>query len=96
MSIAKVEAARDQAVVNLTKAKVEAARAQAILDLHDRILSMKLVIQELENIGYAMKKGRLDALDFRIQDIIDDPTLDRIKSFLGDPDIKSSIRTGLL
>ena len=94
--ITKAEAARDQAVANLTKAKVEAARAQAILDLHDRILSMKLVIQELENIGYAMKKGRLDALDFRIQDIIDDPTLDRIRSFLGDPDIESSIRTGLL
>lgn len=79
-----------------TKAKVEAARTQAIVDLHDRISAMKLAIQELENIGYAMKKGRLDALDFRIQDIIDDPTLDRIKSFLGDPDIKSSMRNGLL
>jgi hypothetical protein len=79
-----------------TKAKVEAARDQAVVDLTDRICSMRLAIQELENIRYAMIKGRLDGLDFRIQDIIDDPTLDRIQSFLVDPDIKSSIRTGLL
>lgn len=79
-----------------TKAKVEAARDQAVVDLADRICSMRLAIQELENIRYAMIKGRLDGLDFRIQEIIDDPTLDRIKSFLGDPEIKSSIRTGFL
>ena len=77
-----------------TKEKVEAARSQAIIDLHDRIISMKAAIGDLENLGYAMKTGRIDALDYRVSDIIDDPSLDRIRAFASDPEIVETMRVG--
>ena len=77
-----------------TKEKVEAARAESIVHFYDRIADMKAALQDMENIGYAMKKGRIDGLDHRIQDIIDDPNSDRIRAFA--TEFSDSIKLGLL
>ena len=64
-----------------TREIVEAAQSQAIIDLNDRISAMKSATRDLENLSYAMKKGRIDGLDYRVQDIIEEPTLERIRDF---------------
>ena len=78
------------------KVKVYEARKQALIDLADCIISLKTAAQDLENVAYAIKQGRLDGLDYRIQDIIDDPSVSRIRDFANDPDVIDSMRTGLI
>ena len=79
-----------------TKEKVLAAQAQAAIDLNDRIIELKRITQSLENIHCAVKRGRLDGLDYRIQDIIDEPSIERIRDFSSDPEVIASMRTGLI
>ena len=79
-----------------TKEKVLQAQAQAATDLNDRIIELKRMTQSLENIHHAVKTGRLDGLDYRIQDIIDDPSIERIRDFSDDPEVISSMRVGLI
>ena len=79
-----------------TKEKVIAAQAQAAIDLNDRIIELKRITQSLENIHSAVKRGRLDGLDYRIQDIIDAPSIERIREFSDDPEVSASMRLGLI
>ena len=79
-----------------TKEKVIAAQAQAAIDLNDRIIELKRITQSLENIHSAVKRGRLDGLDYRIQDIIDAPSIERIREFSDDPEVIASMRLGLI
>ena len=79
-----------------TKEKVLQAQAQAAIDLKDRIIELKRITQSLEHIHHAVSQGRLDGLDYRIQDIIDDPSIVKIRDFADDPEIIASMKLGLI